>query len=54
MRQQWDTFERVENYNDVIYQYLQIGVRNKSYYVQCAVGECYSAHKCFATRDCVL
>jgi hypothetical protein len=39
MRQQWDTFERVENYNDVIYQYLRIGVRNKSYYQFTTRGE---------------
>lgn len=32
MRTQWDTFERVENYNDVIYQRLKLGNRDKMYY----------------------
>ncbi len=32
MRRQWDTFERIENYNDVIYQRYQLGLRDKIYY----------------------
>ncbi len=33
MEEQWNTFERVENYNDVIYQKFQQGIRNVMYYV---------------------
>ena len=32
MRQQWETFERVENYNDIVYQHLQKGDRSKVFY----------------------
>jgi hypothetical protein len=32
MRQDWETFENVENYNDIIYQKLQLGNRNDLYY----------------------
>ena len=32
MRTQWETFERVENYNDIIYQRLKLGNREKMYY----------------------
>ena len=32
MRQQWEAFERVENYNDIIYQQLKLGNRSKPYY----------------------
>ena len=33
MEEQWNTFERVENYNDLIYQKFQQGIRNVMYYV---------------------
>ena len=32
MQQQWNTFERVENYNDIIYQRFTVGLRDKLYY----------------------
>ena len=32
MQQQWETFERVENYNDIIYQRFSAGDRSKTYY----------------------
>lgn len=32
MQRQWDTFERVENYNDVIYQQFSAGNRANTYY----------------------
>lgn len=32
MQRQWETFERVENYNDVIYQRFAGGDRSKTYY----------------------
>jgi hypothetical protein len=32
MQRQWDTFERIENYNDVVYQRLQQGLRDRMYY----------------------
>ena len=32
MQRQWDTFERVENYNDIVYQKLLTGDRGTLYY----------------------
>ncbi len=32
MQRQWETFERVENYNDVIYQRFSAGDRSQTYY----------------------
>lgn len=32
MQRQWETFERVENYNDVIYQRFEAGDRSQTYY----------------------
>lgn len=32
LQRQWDTFERVENYNDIIFQRLSIGLRDQTYY----------------------
>jgi hypothetical protein len=32
LTRQWDTFERVENYNDIVYQQLQQGNRGTLYY----------------------
>jgi hypothetical protein len=32
MQRQWDTFERIENYNDVIYNRFCQGLRDKPYY----------------------
>jgi hypothetical protein len=32
MQRQWDTFERVENYNDIIFQRIQHGYRDRLYY----------------------
>jgi len=32
LRYQWDTFERVENYNDIIYQRLRKGDRSQLFY----------------------
>lgn len=32
MQRQWNAFERIENYNDVVYQRLQIGLRDRMYY----------------------
>lgn len=32
LRYQWDTFERVENYNDIVYQRLQNGDRSQLFY----------------------
>lgn len=29
---QWDTFERIENYNDVMYQKYEVGNRTETYY----------------------
>jgi hypothetical protein len=31
-QRQWDTFERVENYDDIVYQKLQVGDRGTLYY----------------------
>ncbi len=33
MQEQWNTFERVENYNDIIYQRFEQGLRDSMYYV---------------------
>jgi hypothetical protein len=33
MQNQWDTFERVENYDDVIYQLYETGDRSKTFYL---------------------
>lgn len=33
MQEQWNTFERVENYNDIIYQKFEQGLRSNMYYV---------------------
>jgi len=32
MQRQWDTFERIENYDDVIYQQFETGNRANTYY----------------------
>lgn len=32
MQRQWETFERVENYNDIIYQRFAAGDRSQTYY----------------------
>ena len=32
MARQWETFERVENYNDIIYQRFSVGDRSQTYY----------------------
>jgi len=32
MQRQWNTFERVENYNDIIFQRIQAGFRDAIYY----------------------
>jgi hypothetical protein len=32
LRYQWDTFERVENYNDIVYQRLRKGDRSQLFY----------------------
>lgn len=32
MQRQWETFERIENYNDVIYNRFCKGLRDKTYY----------------------
>ena len=32
IQKKWNIFEQVENYNDIIYQRFQIGLRNKTYY----------------------
>lgn len=32
MQRQWETFERVENYNDIIYQRFSAGDRSQTYY----------------------
>ena len=32
LTRQWDTFERIENYNDIVYQKLQIGDRSTTYW----------------------
>ncbi len=32
MENQWEVFERVENYNDIIYQRIQDGFRDQPYY----------------------
>lgn len=32
MQRQWETFERVENYNDIIYQRFSNGDRSQTYY----------------------
>lgn len=36
---QWNTFERVENYNDIIYQQFEKGLRNNTYYSYASSGE---------------
>jgi hypothetical protein len=33
MQEQWNTFERVENYDDVVYQLFEQGLRSYKYYV---------------------
>ena len=33
LQQQWETFERIENYDSVIYQRIQAGYLDKTYYV---------------------
>jgi hypothetical protein len=33
MANQWDTFERVENYDDIIYQKFEKGIRDETYYL---------------------
>lgn len=32
LEQEWNTFERIENYDDVIYQRIQDGLRDQTYY----------------------
>jgi hypothetical protein len=32
MQRQWDTFERVENYNNIVFQRIQHGYRDRLYY----------------------
>jgi hypothetical protein len=32
MQRQWETFERIENYNDIIYQRFAAGDRSQTYY----------------------
>lgn len=32
MQEQWNTFERIENYNDIVYQKFQLGLRGNLYY----------------------
>lgn len=32
LQNQWDTFERVENYDDVIYQRIENGLRDQTFY----------------------
>lgn len=32
MQRQWDSFERVENYNDVVYQRINAGYRDRFFY----------------------
>jgi hypothetical protein len=32
MEEQWNTFERIENYNDIVYQKYQVGLRGTLYY----------------------
>lgn len=32
MQRQWDTFERIENYNDIVYQRFSLGYRDKPYW----------------------
>jgi hypothetical protein len=32
MQRQWETFERVENYDDIIYQRFSVGDRSQTYY----------------------
>ncbi len=32
MQDQWNTFERVENYNDIVYQKLELGLVSNMYY----------------------
>ena len=32
MEEQWNTFERVENYDDIIYQKFEKGIRDETYY----------------------
>ncbi len=32
MEEQWNTFERIENYNDIVYQRLQLGDRSQLFY----------------------
>jgi len=32
LSRQWDTFERIENYNDIVYQKLQTGDRSTTYW----------------------
>ena len=32
LQRQWETFERIENFNSIIYQRLSIGLRDQTYY----------------------
>ena len=32
IQRQWDTFERVENYNDIVYQRINAGYRDRMFY----------------------
>jgi len=32
LQRQWETFEKVENFNNVIFQRLSLGIRNEGYY----------------------
>ena len=32
MQRQWETFERVENYNDIVYQRINAGYRDRLFY----------------------
>jgi len=32
MQRQWNTYERIENYNDIVYQRLEKGYRDRLYY----------------------
>jgi hypothetical protein len=32
IQRQWDTFERIENYNDIIFQRFSLGYRDKTYW----------------------
>jgi hypothetical protein len=32
LQRQWDTFERIENYDDIIFQRISVGMRDKTFY----------------------